>query len=449
MDGHELLQRLLDNPTETLSVEVKRWLDPKSEAGIEKIAKGCLALFNNNGGHMIVGICDDGTPDNDNIPADVRATFHPDVIQSIVSKFSYTPFEVQVEFRSRDGQEYPIFKVPSGVRTPAVTKSQLGKINPDDVYVRSLTSNNTVSSSKPKRRDWDRLIRFCLDNREADIGGFFRRHLGVSVDIDLLRSSFSLPQTLDQQAIELLDNGYARFLELNEKNSLPDVGYVEIGISINGSKRVEFKATQSFLERMQQRKVNYSGWPPFIYIHNKETKAWNPFVHEKGWEANIIAPPIGMGPATIDFWRLDPTGRFYTIRALQDDMNSSGIPPLTFLDPILHVRRIAEVLAVGLSFAQSMEYELEQTEIAFAFRWSRLSGRSLHTWANPNRMLRIAPTSVEDEAVETCLIPADTPLSAISQYVEKIGSGLFCHFDGYDRIGSNVIEEVVLDTIRS
>lgn len=55
MDGHELLQRLLDNPTETLSVEVKRWLDPKSEAGIEKIAKGCLALFNNNGGHMIVG----------------------------------------------------------------------------------------------------------------------------------------------------------------------------------------------------------------------------------------------------------------------------------------------------------------------------------------------------------------------------------------------------------
>lgn len=195
---------------------------------------------------MVFGFRDDGTVDTDNFPTDVRADFHADVVQAIVSKFSYTPFEIKVEFKTRDGQEYPIIVVPRGVTCPAVSKSQLGKIRPDEVYVRSLTSNNTVSSSKPRRRDWDRLIRHCLDNGEADIGTFFRRHLGVAVDVDQLRSSFSLPKSISAQAMELMDFGASRFDEVNSNSTVPNVGFVEIAIVIDGQTKKLLKANQTF-----------------------------------------------------------------------------------------------------------------------------------------------------------------------------------------------------------
>jgi len=447
MNSKNKIQQLIDNPVERLSVELKRWLDPRSEAGIEKIAKGCLALFNNDGGHMVIGIRDDGQPDRENVPSDVRAAFHIDVVQAIVSRFSHTQIEIAVDYPNRDGQEFPVITVPRGVKTPAVTKSQIGKIKPDEVYVRSLSSNNTASSSKPTRRDWDRLIRFCLENREADIGGFFRRHLGVSVDLDLLRSSFSLPASIEQQVMDLLESGRQRFDEINLQNSLPDVGFVEIGIAIDGKSEKSFEANQAFLHRIQQHRADYSGWPPFVYIHNPKAEEWNPYVFQDSWEANIIAGPMGMGGGTIDFWSMNPKGQFYTKRALQVDMGENGVAPLTVIDPILQLRRITEVIAIGLSCAESLEYDLENSQIAYAFRWTRLAGRVLSTWAHPGRMLRSAPKCVDDEVVETVFVPADTPTSSLTQYVEKVGAGLMRHFGGYDKIGREVVDEVVRETL--
>ena len=442
----DYLRRLVDNPQESLAVELKRWIDPSTDDGREKIAKACLALYNNNGGHLLVGMKDDGAPDTDNVPSDVRATFSADSIQAIVSKFSYTPFEVTVDYVERDGQEYPAVSVPCGVATPAVAKSELGSIHPDEVYVRSLTSNNTVSSTTPKRRDWDRLIKTCLDNREADIGAFFRRHLGISADIDTLRAAFSLPATLEERVTRFLDEGRERYEVLNKESNHPDVGHVEIGIIIDGPRDQAFRADQSFLNRLQNHRPSHTGWPPFVYIHNSREPDLNPYVSDGAWEANMHSPPFGMGPSTLDFWRMYPDGRFYTLRALEDDMISDRVERFSRLDPILHLRRIAEAISVGLSFADAMGYELAETQVAFAFRWTRLSGRQLLPWANPDRLLRLAPTCVDDRAIETVFVPADTPRSALSQYVEKVGAGLMLRFGGYDEISSDGIERIVNET---
>ena len=59
----EGLQRLLTDPSETLDVELKEWIDPTTSEGKAKIAKGCIALRNNNGGHLIIGFTDNGIPD--------------------------------------------------------------------------------------------------------------------------------------------------------------------------------------------------------------------------------------------------------------------------------------------------------------------------------------------------------------------------------------------------
>ena len=44
-----VVDALIDRPSESLAVEIKRWIDPTTALGTEKIVKGALALRNRNG----------------------------------------------------------------------------------------------------------------------------------------------------------------------------------------------------------------------------------------------------------------------------------------------------------------------------------------------------------------------------------------------------------------
>src|SRR6185437_13354369 len=103
-----VIDSLVANPAETLTVERKRWIDPSTPAGQEKITKTALALRNRNGGYLVVGF-DDKTmaPDVGHEPADVRTTFNQDTIQGLISRYASETFETLVAFGVRDGIEYP------------------------------------------------------------------------------------------------------------------------------------------------------------------------------------------------------------------------------------------------------------------------------------------------------------------------------------------------------
>jgi hypothetical protein len=119
------LRELLVQPQESLGLELKGWIDPATDDGMAKLARGCIALRNNNGGVMVIGFNDDSLPDPANAPADVRATFHPDVIQSIVTRFSAEPFTVDVQLGESDGKLYPVISVPTGVHRPSLRDQAL------------------------------------------------------------------------------------------------------------------------------------------------------------------------------------------------------------------------------------------------------------------------------------------------------------------------------------
>ncbi len=177
------IKDLVEHPQESLSVEIKRWINPDTPDGVAKIVKGVLAIRNFGGGYFIVGFDNESLlPDIDNRPPNAHQLFHIDKIQGMIAKYSSNPFEVNVEFVERDGVEYPVIAIPSGIKAPVATKSELvygGKklIKSDTVYVRSLSANNTPSTTIATWKDWDSIIEVCFDNREADIGRFLRRHL--------------------------------------------------------------------------------------------------------------------------------------------------------------------------------------------------------------------------------------------------------------------------------
>src|SRR5215471_6679662 len=120
------IDELLRVPNEGLNVEVKSWLDPAIPADVAKIVKAAFAIHNRNGGFLIIGLNDKSLkPEQKHKPASVRATYHIDKIQSIISKYASSLFEVEVAFGEIDGVEIPVIVVPSGVRFPVATKAHL------------------------------------------------------------------------------------------------------------------------------------------------------------------------------------------------------------------------------------------------------------------------------------------------------------------------------------
>jgi hypothetical protein len=141
--------------------------------------------------------------------------------------------------------------------------------------------------------------------------------------------------------------------------------------------------------------------------------------------------------------RLDPKGRFYLRRALQDDISGSpqSPEPLKVLDFGLPVIRSAEAIAVGIAFAKAMGCEAEHTVLGFAFRWTRLRGRELGSWAQPGRHISPGRDAYQDEVVVFVNVPLDTPLSALGEYVNQVVQPLYEVFDGF-ALSKDVVEDL-------
>ncbi|MBA3068589.1 MAG: ATP-binding protein [Hyphomonas sp.] len=458
------VRELIENPQESLSVELKDWIDPSLPEDAAKLVKECFALRNYNGGDLIVGF-DDKTllQSKRNIPSDVSATFHADLVQQVLSKYASEPFGVSVEFGELNGISHPVIRIPSGVRVPVCVKSDLFDskqkklLAVDDVYFRTLNANNRPSSAKIKYRDWPALLDVCFDNREADIGRFLRRHLGSTSAQNLLNSlkdltadqietdgSAFLRSSVSDRLSALLLAGRLRFaaIALKRKSAFPAFGTYEAALIIEGE-HPHHKANYAFLDILSSANPRLTGWPIWLDSRTFSDESTRPFVHYGVWEA-FIDSVSAQANGHIDFYRYDPSGQFYLLRALQDDVAASERrpKPLTQFEAIVAVYRVTETLAVGRNFAKALGYDTETATLCYKLKWTKLGGRTLSTWANPERSLSYGRKAYQDECVTEAFIPANTPDSALPQFVKSAVDPLFEIFEGFE-MAMPVIEEIV------
>ncbi len=455
------IQELIERPGESLSVEIKKWIDPDSPEGIAKIVKAVLALRNYGGGYLIIGF-DNATlkPDIENAPEKVREKFHIDKIQGLVSRFASEPFEVNLKFPTKEGQEYPVLIIPSDIKTPVASKSELDKsghklIKLDTVYVRSLEANNTPSTTQATWKDWPKIVDVCFDNREADIGKFLRRHLsGLSPEIVRGFASEFLQkaepeQTLEDALREYLRESEIRFEQvvLERKVKLPAHGDWEVALLFIEDTIPLHTASQDFLNLLHSSNPKYTGWPVWLDSRGFSDRHSRPFMLNGIWESMVIGLETGWADH-IDFMRFDPKGNFYLLRALEDDISDNQrVPePMKVLDFEIPVIRSAEAIAVGMSFAKAMGCSPENTQLAFAFKWSKLHDRELVSWANPLRHISPGKCAYQNEVLSFLKVPLETPLSALGNYVEKAVQPLFEIFDGFS-LDINVIEDLTQQLI--
>ena len=443
------IKQLVNTPSESLAVELKQWINLEEPEGAAKVVKTVLALRNFGGGYMVIGFNDKTLkPDMTSVPKDVQVAFHIDTVQALISRFTSEPFEVAVEFPERDGQIYPVIVVPPGVRTPVAAKSIFHGhpklVEMDAVYIRSLNASNVPGTTKATWKDWPKMMEILFDNREADIGRFFRRHLS-GITPEVLKAIFAslalaaTPEvTIEEKLKDRLHFGQQRLQTVitERKLELPPHGSWEVALVISGEAPPLHPDTQ-FLSLLDSNNPDYTGWPVWLISRGFQIKEDRPYVFEGVWEAMIVALEMGH----IDFMRLDPKGEFYLMRGFQDDLTGSerAPAPLTGFDFCLPIIRVAETLAVGISFAKAMG--CADATLSFAFRWSELKGRQLMSWVSPERYITRGRVAYQAEVMTFVNLAVDTPLSALAGYVQQAVAPLFQIFDGFE-LGTPLYEDL-------
>lgn len=448
------IQDLVIRPGESLAVEIKRWLNPESPEGMAKLVRGCLAIRNNGGGFFVLGF-DDKTlePEDSGRPDAVNETFHGDKIQSLISRFSSEPFDVDVYYPERDEKLFVVIAIPSGVRTPVACKSDLIEqgnklLSRDDVYCRTLRSNNTPSTSKASWKDWGAIMDVCFENREADIGRFVRRHItGLNQETlealaDALGKAARTEPGGEEIALEFMDASLARFNTVVEerKVTLPEHGYWEVGLVIVGNVPA-FSANLDFLNLLNSSNPYLTGWSVWLISRSFPESDFHPYVLDGIWEEALFSIVSGWNDYA-DFMRFDPSGKFYIRRPFKDDIGGSdrSPEPMTALNIERVVSISAEALAVGLAFAKAMGCSSENCFLQYCFRWSKLSGRSLSSWADFRR-LSSSREAYQDQVISSVAVALDTPPSSLSGVVAEATAPLFEVFNGFS-LSPKVFEDM-------
>ena len=167
------LDDLINEPRETLDVEVKEWLDLTDNEHRAMIAKEIIALANHGGGFLVIGFEEraDGTFQRSaGRPANLDA-WSQDGIQSIIAKYADPGVQCRVHHwaNSTSGEKYPIIAVPGGHRVPIRAKAGSPdgkKLVAQRVYIR----RPGPASEEPKTaEEWDRFLERCLQNRQAEL----------------------------------------------------------------------------------------------------------------------------------------------------------------------------------------------------------------------------------------------------------------------------------------
>jgi hypothetical protein len=445
-----LVEHLVMNPSESLTIEVKTWLDLSNDDEKANLLRAIAALRNHNGGHIVIGFDNASLqPDETRRPADIAVHYHIDFIQPLVAKYLSELFEIGVATVTREGNLYPVITIPSGVRTPVSVRRDLGTgtkaIKEHEIYVRTLRANHKPSSSKARHQDWGELMQHCFDNREADIGSFLRRHLG-SFNPEVLREfaaaiSDANPtrKTDEELAKDFLHESEARYATVKQEKpfDFPEHGTWEVALVIQGE--APSHELSEVLSLLRNHNPSYSGWPVWMDPSNLD-KERPPFVFNGLYEALVVSNFLRN---SIDYMRVDPRGKFFLLRSYDDDTSTHerAPAPLTSLDIVVPIWRTAEAIGVGLALARGWGFSSENSTLNFLFKWTRLSGRRLISWRE-YRWDTNRGKSSQDTVESFVQVPLDTPESAISGYVAQVLGRLFEVFDAAKVDEASIAHEV-------
>lgn len=433
---------------ESLSTEVKDWIDPRTLHGKATIVKACIALYNHGGGVLRIGFDKhSGAPVKCSLEGDVPIIFAADLLQKTVSEYCSDRIPLQLEYKLIDGCYYPIVTVPGGVKRPvsstkSITVTETGKMVLADnrVYIRTVDSNDVFSSSEPRSpRDWEDLVARCADNRDADVAKFIRRHF-TQEDIGQLRELIlgegsggeSRLFAHEQYAFrdhgdDYMADGYMRLQQAMERNpiELPHYGFFEVAAFISGN-LPSHTADDQLYRRLMAVNPGLTGFPAWLDTrHSRGNHEWAKVVHN-AWETFLYDKGD-----RVHFGVFYEKNAFYQLRSYQEDTQEWALnAPAGVIAFQLQIRNVAEVIFTLLRFTEALRGDVVPFSIVLKIRWSKLKGRKLINLAPRGTAILLTGPAEQDEVVTAVSLPWDLPADAIHNYVGGLTKDLFKIFDG-------------------
>jgi hypothetical protein len=390
-DPRRLAEDLIQYPRETLSHELKDWLDPNKDDDKANLVRAVLAMSNSEfGGVIAIGIDKNGNHKAPPPGLDVQTAYEQEAIQLIVSNYASRSFEVRVYFVKHNTIDHPVIVVPPVGAKPVVCRRAIGQgqrpaLREGTIFVRSLKESGVPSSAPASWKEIEALFEICFRNREANYADFFSRILH-SANPSEIRSLLAKAKDVAVHAMEGFD-GVSDFTEYalrrfstavaERQVDTTNVGFLDVTLLIDGVSEHRWFNDQNFLSTLLVANPGISAsylWR--VYQGSESSHA--PYPIAETFEQFLVTSPLravlsawGM----IDFMIFDPKGGFFVRKAFYDDLLRDAQSGQT-LEPIVQLLLVSEAFIVGSRYAKALSYGPDTT-LRFSIRWSGLRARQL------------------------------------------------------------------------
>jgi hypothetical protein len=381
-DSPRLLE-LLRNPAEDLAFEIKEWLDLSDNAHKARLAQAMIALANHGGGAVLLGYAEQ--PDGTFIPAQPRPAnlsgYTGDVVNDISRSYLNPPVHCEVRHIAHpiSGHLFHVISVPGGHQIPIMARrggpQGQSSLQAGRTYIRRVGP----SSEEPQSpEEWRTLLDRCIRAGRDELADRIR--LIVAGE-----PAAAAEATTDQELDQWIEESDARWLSLVQK--LPTehparfpLGHYRFAYQLRGQfDRPSLSRLRDMLAAAEVR----LGWPHWPVYSREELR---PAPVEDTIECWLGRRENAEGATDeLDYWRVSPAGKAYSIRGLNEDSHPDLVQPGVGFDISAPARRLAD----GLTHASNLARQLgRQTgQIDFDFLWSGLAGRRLVSIANRRRHL--------------------------------------------------------------
>ena len=383
------LQDLVDNPRETMDVEVKSWIDFSDPSVKPKIARHLAALANNGGGYLVFGFNDDLTRDQ-NYPASLEK-YSRDYFSSIVKRYLTPTFQCDVlRLANELGHETPIIRVPSHGSVPIVSKRD-GPINSSHKPSGIRSGTYYIRKAGPESApivgagEWLPLIRRCvLNDRESLLRSFsdivdLNKH-NITESSERLDHWHSQSKgRFDKVASECETGGW----NIPITDNCYQLSYL---ISVENEETLPVDSIRQILERVNRgvRDTIESGWSMFYQFHGRDTMArFHPERTDGSgidvFESNLVHTmnsEISVGLP--DYWRVTPDGRATIVRLYLEDQPNVCIARKTDPGTWISLTYLVAEMTELVTHARLLSKELASSRsVQFRCTWNGLKNRQL------------------------------------------------------------------------
>jgi hypothetical protein len=434
------LDDLLNDPRESLDVEIKGWLDlVGNDEHKATLAKAVLALANHGGGYVIIGFdeANGGAGPSPTRPP-ILDGYSQDVVNAIIHNYAEPPFHCAVHLVAhKTSGLHPIIVVPGGHRVPVRARrgGPSGQtVQQHCVYIRRPGPR----SEQPQTgREWDELFGRCLDARRDELLDRIR---------DLLsgRPSDAAPSRAETRKSRLegwindCENRWRRRIETlpPDSPSRCAFGYFTFAYALESASQLSLAELLEVLRGAPRLTGWNVWWAPTRqeiapYPSDGAIECWI------GGDTNA-EHQADRDAAHSDFWRVSPAGMAFLLRGYQEDGSpaaQAGIKPGTVLDASLPIWRVAE----GLLHAAYASKRLNATAVSFAAHYTGLKGRRLTHWDRIDYIDWAGGISRDDGVWLSADVAADSIEPNLAEIVRTVLSPFYERFD-FTRLPPEVVQ---------